>query len=84
MPSGSLISWAMGVASRRPNWLPNEYVEPTTPSPTVISVFSSPTCPTSSVIATAPPAPTMFSTVMLPPVMSSSSSTCTASRPVRS
>ena len=84
IPSGSLISWAIGVASLRPNGLAKEYVEPTTPSPTVISVCSSPTLPTSSVIATAPPAPTTFVTVMSPPVMSSSSSTCTASRPVRS
>jgi len=62
--------------------LPKEYVEPTTPSPTVIIVCSSPALPMRLVIAPAPPAPITFLTVNEPPVMSSSSITCTAARPV--
>ena len=81
-PSGSLISWASGVASCSWYLLPKEYVEPTTPSPTVIIVCSSPALPIRLVIAPAPPAPTTLSTVNEPPVMSSSSITCTAARPV--
>ncbi len=82
IPSGSLISWASGVASSREYGAAKEYVDPTTPSPTVIIVCSSPARPTRLVIAPAPPAPTTLSTVNDPPVMSSSSITCTAARPV--
>src|SRR3712207_7823467 len=52
----SLISWASGVASSRRYSLPKEYVEPTTPRPTVIIVCSSPAFPMRLVMAPAPPA----------------------------
>ena len=80
--SGSLISCASGVASWRLYSLAKEYVDPTTPRPTVIMVCSSPARPTSEVMAPAPPAPITLSTVNEPPVMSASSITATAARPV--
>jgi hypothetical protein len=76
------MTWASGVASVTLYWLPKEYSDPTTPRPTVIMAFSSPSSFISSVIATDPPAPMMLVTSKLPPVMSRSSMTSTAARPV--
>lgn len=81
-PSGSVMSWASGVESWRAKSLPNEYSEPTTPRPTVIIVFSSPSLPIRSAIAADPPAPTMLETRKVPPVTSPFSITSTAARPV--
>jgi hypothetical protein len=81
-PSRSSIRRARGVASCILVSTPKEYSDPTTPRPAVIIVCSSPSEFISLVIATEPPAPTMFCTSKSPPVMLSSSMTATAARPV--